>query len=86
MNIEIDISNKYHKGKIYINHYSKLSVIAKYNRTTIEDYIRNYIKDYSDCYLEIIMFFEGEGVDEIINEIHDEIDKLTEDVVEYIED
>ena len=78
------LNNYIYKGKVYINHISKLSVIAKYNKTKIEDYIRNYIKDYSDLYLEMIIWIGYMAHDK--NIIHDEIDKLTEGVEEYIED
>ena len=79
-----DLKNYIYKGKVYINHSSKLSVIAKYNKTKIEDYIRNYIKDYSDCYLEMITWIDS--MSGRTNIICDELDKLTEEIVEYIED
>jgi hypothetical protein len=79
-----ELKNYIYKGKVYINHSSKLSVIAKYNKTKIEDYIRNYIKDYSDFYLEMISWIDS--MSGRTNIICDEIDKLTEGVEEYIED
>jgi hypothetical protein len=74
-----------YKGKIYVNHYSKLSVIAKYNKATIEEYIENYIKDYSDCYLEMIISLISEEFNTIYG-LCDKLNKLTEGVEEYIED
>ncbi len=78
-----ELKNYIYKGKVYINHSSKLSVIAKYNKVKIEDFIRNYIKDYSDCYLEMIYWIDSISGE---NSIRDELNKLSEGVKEYIED
>ena len=80
---EYDYKNYIYKDIVFNDCYSTLDVIAKYNKTTVRDYLRNYIKDFSDIYLQIIVSHDSNSVE--FMKLSNKISKITADVYEYVE-